>query len=153
MLPFQLVKQLEAQSKLGTEDEPDAKEAAEISIMRSHTKAMQRSITLDVTTNQASPTASEKENHLSSQNKGAGTPLSLLIQSPRVLGTNNTPFSPSKKPYKSRPDADGLNARTKDVRDVLCLPPGPEFGEERASSFLSRITQGTHRQDLHLPDP
>ena len=155
LLPFQLVKQLEEQSKLGMEDE-NVKEAAERSIIKSHAKAIQRSMASD----QASihdhlSIVAEKENRTSlgsCQRYGASTPLSILSPSPRTNSNpNNTPLSSAKPQH--RPDADGINARKKDVREVLGLPPAPEFGGERASSFLSRITQETYRQDLALPDP
>ena len=95
---------------------------------------------------------------------GGGASTSILRESPRMLalqnarsGTATSCSNLEKNPELTirhhRPDADGLNARTKDVREVLGLPQADTFGDERSRSYLSRITESTYRQDFDLPDP
>jgi len=70
---------------------------------------------------------------------------SILGESPRIQSIQNQ----ERRPL----DADGLNARAKDVREVLGLAEPESFGEERSRSYLSRISGSTYRQDFDLPDP
>jgi hypothetical protein len=158
LLPYQLVKHLEEQHRMSAEMEMSVKEAAERSIIRSTTNAMLREGALPFADHAngfytISPTHRDEVGCAQMHRPSMSTPGSLPIQSsPRSLGTSN---SPSSRNHHHRPDADGLNARPKDVREILVggLDEDEDLDVMRSRSFLGRITQGAYRQDFDLPDP
>lgn len=178
LLPYQLVKHLEEQNRMAAEMDMSVKDAAERSIIRSTTNAMMREGTLPITdrangfdtTSPRIPLATFASSSNIPRDDVSGvqmrrnsriTPGSLPIpSSPRALGTSSSPYSrasnsPYSRTHHSRPDADGLNARPKDVREVLVgrWDEDEDLDVARSRSFLGRITQGAYRQDFDLPDP
>ena len=156
LLPPQLRKQLEEQSQLSDADEFDVKDAAERSIIKSHAKALARR-SLD-----PSCSKSENENHklLDTGSTWTSAPGSRDNQLVVVGGSSPTGSLMTQQTHQTHRDPDGLNARSKDIREVLgmtrdglCSAADPEEEIERSRSFLDRISEGTYRQHFDLPDP